>query len=90
MGKIAITRCDWCRASSPCGSDDKAGSGEEAGSGSAAVPLRQRSVFATLLSQQCSAFTAFQAYLRYWAWVAQWHQTMPPLVQPGLHTYGLQ
>jgi len=46
MGKIAITH-NWCRASSPCGSDDKAGSGEEAGSGSAAVPLRQRSVFAT-------------------------------------------
>ena len=85
MGKIAITHCNWCRASSPCGSDDKAGSGEEAGSGSAAVPLRQRSVFATLLSQQCSAFTAYQTCLRYKAWVAQRHQTMSPLFQPGLH-----
>jgi len=85
MGKIAITRCDWCRVSSPCGSDDKAGSGEEAGSGCAAVPLRQHSTFATLLSQQCSAFTAYQTYLRYKAWVAQRHQTMSPLAQPGLH-----
>jgi len=85
MGKIAITRCDWRRASSPCGSDDNAGSGEEAGSGNAAVPLCQRSMFATLLSQQCSAFTAFQAYLWYRAWVAQRHHTMSPLVQPGLH-----
>jgi len=85
MGKIAITRWDWCRDSSPCGSDYKAGSGEEAGSGNAAFPLRQRSVFATLLSHQCSAFTAYQTYLRYKAWVAQRHQTMSPLVQPGLH-----
>jgi len=46
MGKIAITRCDWRRASSPCGSDDNVGSGEEAGSGNAAVPLCQHSVFA--------------------------------------------
>jgi len=63
MGKIAITRCDWCRASSPCGSDDKAGSGGVAGSGDVAVLLRQHSVCATLLLQQCSVFAAFKAYL---------------------------
>jgi len=69
MGKIAITRCDWCRASSPCGSDNKAGSGDVAGSsdvagsGDVAVPLRQHSVFDALLLQQCSVFAAFKAYL---------------------------
>jgi len=62
MGKMAITRCDWCKASSPCGSDNKARSGDMAGSGKVAVPLRQRSGFAALLLQQCSAFAAFKAY----------------------------
>jgi len=71
--------------STVAGSGDVAGSSNVAGSGDVTVPLRQRSVFATLLSQQCSAFSAFQAYLQDKAWVAQRHQTMSSLVQPGLH-----
>jgi len=63
MGKIAISHCEWCRASPRCGSGDKAGSGGVAGSGDTAFPLRQRSVFAASLLQQCSVFTVFKAYL---------------------------
>jgi len=86
MGKTAITRCDWCRTSSPCGSDNKAESSEEAGSGSVAAPSCTSAPRSPLHPpQQCSALTALQARLRHKAWVVQQHQTMSPLVQPGLH-----
>jgi len=77
--------CNWSRAPSQRGSDDKAGSGTEARSGSTTVPLRQRSMLSALPSQQCSASTALRAHLRHKAWIAQRHKTMSSLVQPGLH-----
>jgi len=40
-----------------------AGSSDAAGNGDAAALLHQCSVFATLLSQQGSAFATFQVYL---------------------------
>ena len=49
-----------------------AGSGDVAGNGDAAAPRHQCSVFAALLSQQGSAFAAFQVYLWDKAWVAQY------------------
>jgi len=54
-----------------------AGSGDAAGNGDAAVPWHQCSVFATLLSQQGSAFAAFQVYLCDKAWVAQYTRLCP-------------
>jgi len=49
-----------------------AGSSDTAGNGGAAALRHQCSVFATLLSQQGSAFAAFQVYLWDKAWVAQY------------------
>jgi len=54
-----------------------AGSGEVAGNGDAAVLRHQCSVCATLLSQQGSAFAAFQVYPWDKAWVAQYTRLCP-------------
>jgi len=54
-----------------------AGSGDAAGNGDAAVPQHQCSVFATLFSQQGSAFAAFRVYLCNKAWVAQYTRLCP-------------
>jgi len=54
-----------------------AGSSDAAGNGDAAALRHQCSVFATLLSQQGSAFSAFQVYLWDKAWVAQYTRLCP-------------
>jgi len=54
-----------------------AGSGDASRNGDAAVLQHQCSVFATLLSQQGSAFAAFQVYLSDKAWVAQYTRLCP-------------
>ena len=42
-------------------------------------------VFRALPSQQGSVSASPKAHFRIGTWVAQQHQTMSPLVQPGLH-----
>jgi len=54
-----------------------AGSSDVAGNGDAAALQHQCSVFATLLSQQGSAFATFQVYLWGKAWVAQYTRVCP-------------
>jgi len=63
-----------------------AGSDSAAENGNVAVPLLQCPELVALPSQQGSVFTTLKAHLRIGTWVAQWHQAMSPLVQPGLHT----
>ena len=64
-------------SSDTAGRSAVAGSGEVAGNGDAAVLRHQCSVCATLLSQQGSAFAAFQVYLWDKAWVAQYTRLCP-------------
>jgi len=91
MGKTTATRCDWCRAASRCGSsavagnDSVAGSDSAAGNGDVTVPLLQCPELIALPSQQGSVFAALKAHLWIGTWIAQRHQAMSPLVQPGLH-----
>jgi len=65
---------------------DSTGSDSAAGNGDVTVPLLQCPELIALPSQQGSVFAALKAQLRIGTWVAQQHQTMSPLVQPGLHT----
>ena len=64
------------------------GSNSVAGSGNVTVPMLQCSELVALPSQQSSVFATLKAHLRIGTWVAQQHQTMSPLVQPGLHKHG--
>jgi len=67
------------------GNDSVAGSDSAAGNGDVTVPLLQCPELVALPSQQGSVFAALKAHLRIGTWVAQRHQAMSPLVQPGLH-----
>jgi len=49
-------------------------------------PLLQCPKLVTLPSQHGSVFAALKAHVRIGTWVAQRHQVISPLVQPGLHT----
>jgi len=62
-----------------------AGSDSVAGNGDVTVPLLQCPELIALPSQQGSVFAVLKAYLRIGTWVAQWHQAMSLLIQPGLH-----
>jgi len=56
-----------------------------AGNGDVTVPLLQCPELVVLPSQQGFVSTAPKAHLQIRTWVAQRHQAMSPLVQPGLH-----
>jgi len=62
------------------------GSDSAAGNSDVTVPLLQCPELVALPSQQGSVFATLKAHLRIGTWVAQQHQIMSPLVQPGLHT----
>jgi len=61
------------------------GSDGVAGNGNVMVPLLQCPELIALPSQQGSVSAAPKAHLRIGTWVAQRHQAMSPLIQPGLH-----
>ena len=66
------------------------GSDSAAGISDVTVPLLQCPELVALLSQQGSVSAAPKAHLRIGTWVAQLHQAMSPLVQPGLHRWNLK
>jgi len=67
------------------GNDSVAGSDSAAGNGDVTVPLLQCPELIALPSQQGSVLAALKAHLWIGTWIAQRHQAMSPLVQPGLH-----
>jgi len=61
------------------------GSDSAAGNGDMTVPLLHCPELVALSSQQGSVSAAPKSHLWIGTWVAQQHQAMSPLIQPGLH-----
>jgi len=78
-----------CRSSAVAGNDSVTGSDSAAGNGDVTVPLLQCPELVALPSQQGSVFAVVKAHLQIGTWVAQRHQAVSPLIQPGLHTPSL-